>query len=244
MKKRSAVALLLVGATVLGATVFREPIANAAQLVSAEIVGPLDAEGNVRVHEQGTANARVNNPPDQPVPVRDVENPPSTPFQQTLELESTSDLGAEDCASFAVPLRKHLAIEHIAVALSMSGRNDIPKLSDERWTAASLVKLVTVKTRVGDDIAVYPVPLGQELQEATVAEFKPTFAKLRFASDQVSIYATVGQVTACVDHALTVVGLEEDDLPQPDVSATVTISGRSVGAGLTLPPLLPGGATP
>jgi hypothetical protein len=55
VKKSSFVALLLIGATVLGATVLREPIAWAAQSVDANIVGPLDANGNVRVHEQGTA---------------------------------------------------------------------------------------------------------------------------------------------------------------------------------------------
>jgi hypothetical protein len=55
MKKWSFVALLLVGATMLGATVLNEPIANAAQTVSANIIGPLDPNGNVKVHEQGTA---------------------------------------------------------------------------------------------------------------------------------------------------------------------------------------------
>jgi hypothetical protein len=60
VKKWSFVALLLVGATILGATVFREPIAWAAQSVDSTIVGPLD-NGNVRVHEEGTANTREQN---------------------------------------------------------------------------------------------------------------------------------------------------------------------------------------
>jgi hypothetical protein len=55
MKKWTFVALLLVGATILGGTVFREPIASAAQSVDANIIGPLDGQGNVKVHEQGTA---------------------------------------------------------------------------------------------------------------------------------------------------------------------------------------------
>ena len=59
MKKSSFVVLLLVGATVLGATVLREPIAWAAQAVDAQIIGPLDANGNVKVHEQGTASVAV-----------------------------------------------------------------------------------------------------------------------------------------------------------------------------------------
>jgi hypothetical protein len=59
MKKWTFVALLLVGATVLGATVLREPIASAAQTVNAKIVDPLDGHGNVRVHEEGTAAVHV-----------------------------------------------------------------------------------------------------------------------------------------------------------------------------------------
>jgi hypothetical protein len=47
--------LVLLLSTVLGATVFREPIAWAAQTVDATIIGPLDNNGNVKVHEQGTA---------------------------------------------------------------------------------------------------------------------------------------------------------------------------------------------
>jgi hypothetical protein len=63
MKKWPFVALLLAGATILGTTVLREPIASAAQHVSATIVGPLDANGNVKVHEQGTANVNVTGSP-------------------------------------------------------------------------------------------------------------------------------------------------------------------------------------
>jgi hypothetical protein len=62
MKKLSFVALLLVAATVLGATVLREPVAEAASAVlQVNIVGPLDGGGNVKVHEQGTANVNVTN---------------------------------------------------------------------------------------------------------------------------------------------------------------------------------------
>jgi hypothetical protein len=43
---------------VLGATVLRERIAWAAQVVDAIIIGPLDSNGNVRVHEQGVLSAR------------------------------------------------------------------------------------------------------------------------------------------------------------------------------------------
>jgi hypothetical protein len=57
---------LLVGGMVLlglllGATVFREPVAWAAQAVDARITAPLDVSGNVKVHEAGTANVNVTN---------------------------------------------------------------------------------------------------------------------------------------------------------------------------------------
>ena len=59
MKKLSLAALLLVAATVLGATVLREPVADAATAVlQSNIVGPLDGNGNVKVHEQGTASVQ------------------------------------------------------------------------------------------------------------------------------------------------------------------------------------------
>jgi hypothetical protein len=47
--------LLVLVSVFLGATVFREPIAWAAQAIDSTIIGPLDGQGNVRVHEQGTA---------------------------------------------------------------------------------------------------------------------------------------------------------------------------------------------
>jgi hypothetical protein len=60
--RRVLIVLALVGASmVIGATVFREQVAWAGQIVDARIVGPLDSNGNVRVHEQGTANVNVTN---------------------------------------------------------------------------------------------------------------------------------------------------------------------------------------
>jgi hypothetical protein len=70
MKKVSLAALLLVAATVLGATVLREPVADAAQaplsvFVNNDSSHPVpvaetnkDAGGNIKVHEQGTAAVR------------------------------------------------------------------------------------------------------------------------------------------------------------------------------------------
>jgi hypothetical protein len=59
MRKWPAIGFLVLGATFLGATVFSGSIATAAQSVSATIIGPLDGGGNVKVHEQGTANVNV-----------------------------------------------------------------------------------------------------------------------------------------------------------------------------------------
>ena len=59
MRRYAIVAAGLLVSVVLGATVFRAPIAMAAQLVNATIVGPLDADGNVKVHDQGTVSTRA-----------------------------------------------------------------------------------------------------------------------------------------------------------------------------------------
>jgi hypothetical protein len=75
LKRWSAVALLIAGASVLGATVLREPIAYAAQAADANIISPLDAEGNVRVHEAGTARVSVESSATDPVSVSNVDNP-------------------------------------------------------------------------------------------------------------------------------------------------------------------------
>jgi hypothetical protein len=57
----TAVVVVLSASLVLGATVFRAEIAEAAQSMVVTIIGPLDANGNVAVHEQGTANVNVAN---------------------------------------------------------------------------------------------------------------------------------------------------------------------------------------
>lgn len=65
--------LLVLGSLVLGATVFRDPLANAAAFAQSVFISngtsdpvPVaeqnrDAAGNIRVHEQGTANVNVTN---------------------------------------------------------------------------------------------------------------------------------------------------------------------------------------
>jgi hypothetical protein len=67
--------LLLLGSMVLGATVLRESLAKAASPFSSVIIGNgasdpvpvrdqnVDADGNVRVHEQGTATVSISGTP-------------------------------------------------------------------------------------------------------------------------------------------------------------------------------------
>jgi hypothetical protein len=63
--------LLVLGSAVLGATVMHEPIAHAGSAMSVLVANSkttpvpvseqnLDASGNIKVHEQGTANVNVN----------------------------------------------------------------------------------------------------------------------------------------------------------------------------------------
>ncbi len=61
MRRWAVAAAMVFAACVLGATVFSQPVAWAAQAVGATIVGPLDESGNVKVHEAGTANVNVTN---------------------------------------------------------------------------------------------------------------------------------------------------------------------------------------
>jgi hypothetical protein len=102
MKKWSFVALLLVGATFLGATVLREPIASAAQSVSATIVGPLDGNGNVKVHEQGTAS------------VTSLDDPGRRAFA-FFKNDSFGSSEDSHLVSFTVPAGKRLVIPSISI---------------------------------------------------------------------------------------------------------------------------------
>jgi hypothetical protein len=78
----------------LGATVFREPIAWAAQSLDATIVGPVVGQ-NVRVHEEGTANVKA------------ADNPALQPFHRFVSGDGT-------VLSFTVPSGKRLVIEEVS----------------------------------------------------------------------------------------------------------------------------------
>jgi hypothetical protein len=105
------VAGLLLG-IVLGATVFRAPVVWAAQAISATIVGPLDANGNVKVHEQGTATVSVSNGATAPVPVFDVAGATRQPFQVSGTTTAV-DGSTENSTCTQVPAGKRLVIQYI-----------------------------------------------------------------------------------------------------------------------------------
>jgi hypothetical protein len=96
------VALLLVAAVILGATVFREPVALAAQALDARVVGPLDSGGNVRVHEGGTAAVEVTNAS---IAVR--------PEGERITVKLSSFAGGGGSSTYVVPANKRLLIQYV-----------------------------------------------------------------------------------------------------------------------------------
>jgi hypothetical protein len=95
MKRLHFLALLLVGAAVLGGTVLREPVANAAQSV-------------ISVHERGTANVNVRNTPS----VRVAREP----FQQEVD-QNAVQASPEVCDPIVVTAGKRLTIESFSADL-------------------------------------------------------------------------------------------------------------------------------
>jgi hypothetical protein len=122
MKKCSFVALLLVGATILGSTVLREPIARAAQSLDATIVGPLDGQGNVKVHEQGTANVREQNL-DRLGDIKVHEQGRVSTRSDNDEVSITKRVSNSECSGllYTVPYGKQLVLEYISAWTSAPG---------------------------------------------------------------------------------------------------------------------------
>jgi hypothetical protein len=96
------VALFLVAAVMLGATVFREPVAYAAQILDAKVVAPLDGDGNIRVHEQGTAAVDVANPS---IAVR--------PEGEPITVKLSTFGGGGGTPTYVVPADKRLLIRYV-----------------------------------------------------------------------------------------------------------------------------------
>jgi hypothetical protein len=100
MHHRAAIgALLLIGISVLlGGTVFREQVAHAAATLLVREQN-IDAEGNIKIHEQGT--------------VRDADQPALQPFQTNIgaKFEPT---GSQTCSAVHVPAGRRLVIEFVS----------------------------------------------------------------------------------------------------------------------------------
>jgi hypothetical protein len=92
--------LFVIGTALLGATVLREPIASAAQAVNANITGPLDGDGNVKVHEQGTANVHVGNA-NLPVPESVTTAATEIPIAAPGEVKNVS-VGSIDASTITI----------------------------------------------------------------------------------------------------------------------------------------------
>jgi len=163
MKKWPFVVLLVVGATILGATVLKEPIANAAQVVDANIIGPLDGQGNVKVHEQGTPTVLLNDSEDHPITVRDLDSP-TRPFQREFE-PTTTHL----CEEYPVPADRRLVIEYVSGVYSVD---------------PTLPAHIEVTTSAGGVSVHHIVPLTR-VSFPTNGVDAPEFA----AGEQVRIYA-------------------------------------------------------
>jgi hypothetical protein len=124
MKKWPFVALLVVGATVLGATVLREPIARASQVVDANIIGPLDEQGNVKVHEQGAL--QVASSSSNPLWVKAADNPAFEPYNEHIFF--FHDAPGSLCQERPVPQGKRLVLETVSARFS-SPQNEIAQAS-------------------------------------------------------------------------------------------------------------------
>lgn len=107
MRKWSVVALLVTGAVVLGATVFREQIARAAPPITQVFVTndtsrPVPVQGTVTV--QGTPSVNV-------VDARE-------PFEKRLDFD-LDDGDFSDTASFTVPAGKRLVVEFMSARVTL-----------------------------------------------------------------------------------------------------------------------------
>jgi hypothetical protein len=103
--------LLVLCSAVLGATVFREQIAQAAQNIMPVRVVNTAAEA-VPVREQGTPSVTLAGTPTVNVGGTVTVQPAREPFQQFVG--GSSD-GSEECVSLAVPEGKRLTLESLAV---------------------------------------------------------------------------------------------------------------------------------
>jgi hypothetical protein len=130
--RRSAVATTALVAAVLAGTLFAGQDASTAETPKVQVVAEqnLDAQGLVRVHEQGTANVnvtgtplvnlgpgangvRVTNPNANPVPVRDVDTDSRERVNLVKELHVQAGEPNLNFQILTVPLGKRFVIEYV-----------------------------------------------------------------------------------------------------------------------------------
>src|SRR4051812_19538815 len=149
MKKWIFAAGLVGVALLLGGTVLREPIANAASPFTSVIVANTSTNP-VPVQQQGTADVNVTN---SSVPVTVQNTPPvEEPHQATLQC---SLAGEENCSSFAetVPAGKRLVIQTISAhGYASSGIT---------------ITMFRLQIRLGDNFGAY-VLLGKQVDDNVV----------------------------------------------------------------------------
>jgi len=119
MKQRIAIATALVGlAAILGATVFRDQVALAAQSIDAHITN-VDGNGNIKVHEQGTPTVAIS--PTANTVQTDLHL--NTPFVVERGFDVSSS-GGDDTTAFTVPAGKVFVLQHVtAIASADPGVN-------------------------------------------------------------------------------------------------------------------------
>jgi hypothetical protein len=128
MTKKLATALGLAAASaVLGATVLREPVAWAAAPITNVIVGNtaanpvpvreqnLDANGHVKVHEQGTADVNVKNAVKLDPAGNTVQLAAPAPFHAYEFIDNPAAAGGRTCVPFGIPAGEHARIDTVTV---------------------------------------------------------------------------------------------------------------------------------
>ncbi len=145
----------------LGATVFREQVAWAAQSVDAHITN-LDGSGNIKVHEQGTAKVEVQGSPQvslgdseqHPLWVRDVDAP-VRPFQVEFLFQGDNVLHQ----TLDVPAGEMLVLEYVDANAHFDDPN-----------AASGI---AISTRAGGNFAVHDIAFQKGVNPGGYAVAQP-----------------------------------------------------------------------
>lgn len=156
MRRFAFVAAGLVVSVVLGATVFRQPIVWAAQAVDAMIVAPLDGSGNLKVHEQGTANVSITNT--SPIPVSEGETTVLGALSHGTSSSGSFSFDVSSARDVRLMVQLHTCIAHAQVTVRMDAESASPAA-----TASVIVDEFNVPCTLDDGVTrLYELP-GQEM---------------------------------------------------------------------------------